>query len=196
MDNTFREGVLYPWLERGAEAREVLQPPVDRVVFANRMAIEGTAIVHASAVRAHGGVLLFCGRSGIGKSTMADIWQRSGHGTLLNDDRAIVFCSRGHAHAGAAPWHGKNPHVDPATGPLKAVFHLGQSGANRLEQLAPADAAARLLATAAIPFYYELGVAAATDAAAQACSLAPSFQLDFYPDEAVMNLVDGALGHC
>lgn len=194
MDETFARGVFYSLETPGTSGVECLYPPVDRVVFANRLSIEGTAVVHASAVRIHDGVCLFCGRSGIGKSTIAQLWQETGGGSLLNDDRAVVFCRGGDAWAGAAPWHGKNPVVDPVAGPLRAIFHLGQASTNQLRRLDPPVAAARLLATGVIPFYYEPSVAAATDAIAQVCSVAPSFELDFYPDADVLEFVAREVG--
>lgn len=189
MDETFSRGVIYPLETSGGSRVEFLYPPVDRVVFANRLSIEGTVLVHASAVRVSDGVYLFCGRSGIGKSTIADLWLQQAGCTLLNDDRAVVFCHEGNAWAGGAPWHGKNPAVDPTPGPLRGIFHLGQAPTNRLRRLDPSEAAARLLATGVIPFYYEPSVVAATDAIAQVCSAAPSFELAFYPDAAVLDFV-------
>jgi hypothetical protein len=106
----------------------------------------------------------------------------------------VVFSRGGNAWAGAAPWHGKNPAVDPAAGRLRAIFHLGHASTNRLRRLDPAAAAARLLATGVIPFYYEPSVAAATDAITQVCSSAPSFELDFYPDADVLDFVAREVG--
>jgi hypothetical protein len=194
MDETFSRGVFYPLASSSASCSECLYPPVDRVVFANRLSIEGTVLVHASAVRINGGVYLFCGRSGIGKSTIAQLWLEKSGCTLLNDDRAVVFSREGDAWAGAAPWHGKNPAVDPVAGPLRAIFHLGHSSTNRIRRLDPPEAVARLLATGVIPFYYEPSLAGATDAITQVCCEAPSFELDFYPDAEVLDFVSREVG--
>jgi len=194
MDETFSCGVFYPLVAPVGSCVECLYPPVDRVVFANRLSIEGTVLVHASAVRINEGVYLFCGRSGIGKSTIAQLWLEKSGCALLNDDRAVVFCKGRNAWAGAAPWHGKNPAVDPAAGPLRAIFHLGHASNNRLRRLDPSVAVARLLATGVIPFYYEPSVAAAMDAITEVCSAAPSFDLDFYPDADVLDFVAREVG--
>lgn len=194
MDETFSRGIIYPLENPVTNRVEFLYPPVDRVGFANRLSIEGTVLVHASAIRVNDGVYLFCGRSGIGKSTIADLWLKQAGCTLLNDDRAVIFCREGNAWASGAPWHGKNPAVDPTPGPLRAIFHLGQAPTNRLRRLDPSEASARLLATGVIPFYYESSVVAATDAIAQVCSAAPSFELDFYPDAAVLDFVGREVG--
>ena len=193
MNCNFSNGTLYSWINSGPSASEVLQPPVDRVVFVNRLSIMKTVLLHASAVQTDAGVLLFCGRSCIGKSTIADIWEKYGKGKLLNDDRAIAFCRGGNVLAGAAPWHGKNPAVDPAPAPLRAIFHLGQAAENQISKLDHTVAVAKLLATSAVPFYYEPSVTAATDAVVEICSKVPSFELDFYPDKAVLDIVENVL---
>ena len=193
MDCDFSNGTLYSWINSGPSASEILQPPVDRVVFVNRLSIMKTVLLHASAVQTDDGVLLFCGRSCIGKSTIADIWEKYGKGKLLNDDRAIAFCRGSDVLAGAAPWHGKNPAVDPVAAPLRAIFHLGQASENKIRRLDDTVAVAKLLATSAVPFYYEPSVEAATDAVVEICSKVPSFELDFYPDKAVLDTVKNVL---
>ena len=193
MDYDFSNGTLYSWIDSGPASSEILQPPVDRVVFVNRLSIMKTVLLHASAVETDAGVFLFCGRSCIGKSTIADIWGKYGKGKLLNDDRAIAFCRGSDVLAGAAPWHGKNPAVEPASAPLRAIFHLGQSPENQIRRLDDTVAVAKLLATSAVPFYYEPSVTAATDAVVEICTKVPSFELDFYPDKAVLDTVASEL---
>jgi len=53
--------------------------------FAILLQQRGNLVLHASAIEADGGAMLFCGRSGAGKSTMAALLCRRGY-ALLNDD--------------------------------------------------------------------------------------------------------------
>ncbi len=53
--------------------------------FAILLQQRGHVVLHASAIAVDGGAMLFCGRSGAGKSTMAALLCRRGY-ALLNDD--------------------------------------------------------------------------------------------------------------
>ncbi len=189
-DAAFADGRLYPWRDGGG----IPEAPVDRVLLVNRLALQGVAVLHASAVRIDGGVYLFCGRSGIGKSTMAQLWRAHARGVLLNDDRALVFLRGRDPLGGAAPWHGKEPAVDPVPGPLRGIFHLAQAPVNRLDPLGEGDAVARLLATGVVPLYHEAAVDRLAATFADLCGKVPSFDLAFRPDREVLRLVDTRLG--
>lgn len=58
-------------------------------VLPRYLAHEGRLLVHASAVTSSNGCVLFLGKSGWGKSTLAGLLDRLGHG-LLSDDCVIV----------------------------------------------------------------------------------------------------------
>jgi hypothetical protein len=194
MDIYFKNGQFYSWVTSGVGVEDIIHPPVDRVVFVNRLSLKENVVLHASAINTPTGILLFCGRSGIGKSTVADIWLQGGFGTLLNDDRAIIFADNNKILAGATPWHGKNPTVNPTPGPLRAIFHLGQALETSIQRLPYSLSVAKLLATSTVPFYYEPSVSAVTNAITNICAKIPSYELNVFPDkflpETVMNTLN------
>lgn len=196
MDKSFKSGQFFRWVTSGIGSEDIIQQPVDRVIFVNRLSLAGNVVLHASAVKTSDGVILFCGRSGIGKSTVADIWLQEEGGTLLNDDRAIVFIDGDDVLAGASPWHGKNPTVNPGFGPLLAIFHLGQASETSMQRLPAVLSSAKLLATSAVPFYYKPSVGAVTDAVTNICAMIPSYQLDVFPDKSLPRIVMNTLESC
>jgi len=63
---------------------------------------------HAIGVRnlGHQG-LLFAGKSGCGKTTMAKLWHKHSKAMVLNDDRIIVRKIKGKFFIYGSPWHGE-----------------------------------------------------------------------------------------
>lgn len=74
--------------------RNLLADQVEPRVLAH----EGVFVIHASAVEVDGAAILFTGTSGVGKSTLAASFDRSGI-ALLCDDAVIVECTDGRATA-------------------------------------------------------------------------------------------------
>ncbi len=62
-----------------------------RLVVQKMLRSEGFFVVHAGAVETHGGAVLICGSSGMGKSTLALAWASLGRARFMADDRCVVF---------------------------------------------------------------------------------------------------------
>jgi len=175
------EGVLYPkFLREGEPAPYTLFFPVDEQIFLHRMGWLGGALIHSCGVQYNESALIFCGRSGIGKSTTGRLWHEAGH-TLLNDDRMIVRIMDGTAVAGATPWHGTIPSVVSRTLPLAGVFHLVQATENRVERLSEKAGFLALMANAIAPFHDHHAMARIGDAVAEVAAQVPSWRLYFRP---------------
>jgi hypothetical protein len=91
------------------------------------------------------------------------------------------------------PWHGDGGFASPASARLGALFFLRHGRSTALAPLAPAEAAARLLARGFPPPWDQEGGARARDACADAAALAPAFELSFLPDRSAVGCVREAL---
>lgn len=144
------EGLREGWLHFDPSPRGphfALDYPLDELLFQHRLAREGAAEVHGCGVVWKGRTLLFCGRSGAGKSTTARLWKRHARGAqLLSDDRVVLRPVRGGVRASGTPWHGDGGFASPASARLGAVFFLRHGKTTRLTPLGTAEAAARLFA--------------------------------------------------
>jgi hypothetical protein len=193
LEPDFSRGVLFP--KRLAPERfspYTLFFPIDEQVFLNRMALLGGALIHCCGVVHQGRAILFCGRSGAGKSTTARLWREAG-ATVLNDDRIVI---RPHAlgvQAGATPWHGTLKDIHPAVLPLAAVFHLHQARENRAEPISSRQGTLRLMANAIAPFYREEPTQSILDTLALAGEQARHFNLYFRPDADAVATVRSAV---
>lgn len=172
-----RQGLPSPYL---------LNYPTDHVVIANRLLDFNAGILHASGIIHNGQGFVFCGRSGIGKTTLARLWKSAGS-KLLNDDRVIIRREGNSFYLYSSPWHGEENVVENLRTPLKGIFHLSQAPENKLTDLSGVTAAAQLLATAVAPFYSPGRMTQWLSLADRIVDSVPSYSLAFTPDERVID---------
>ena len=107
-------------------------------------------LLHASCVIHDGCAVLFCGPSGQGKSTQADLWQRHAGAEIVNGDRTLVFSRDGVWYAGGFPVCGSSEHCLDRTAPLKALVFLEKAPENQTQALSPLQAMKRFYSQAFI----------------------------------------------
>lgn len=184
----FSEARLRPVAGRlGAPSALALNYPSDQALLTNRLLRLGAVVLHACGVVVDGRGYVFCGRSGIGKTTMARLWRNRG-AILLNDDRIILRVVDGEVRLFSSPWHGEEREVKAGNVPLAAFFHLTQAPAHQLTPLSGALPGARLVATAIAPFYAADGIALLLEQADALTARVPSFDLAFARDPSVVDL--------
>lgn len=81
----------------------------------------GIAVLHASLIRYNGKAILFCGKSGVGKSTQAALWQQHRGAEVLNGDRAAVRQVDGVWQAFGLPFAGTSGIYRNDSAPLAAI---------------------------------------------------------------------------
>jgi hypothetical protein len=187
-DAAFTHARLRPVFGRlGAPSDAALNYPSDQVLLTNRLLRLGAVVLHACGVVMDGRGYVFCGRSGIGKTTMARMWRNRG-AILLNDDRIILRLVDGEVRLFSSPWHGEEREVKAGNVPLAGFFHLTQAPAHRLSPLTGALAGARLVATAIAPFYAADGIACLLEQAERLTAHAPSYDLAFAREPSVVDV--------
>ena len=192
IDEGLREGRLH--FDRSPRGPHyALDYPLDELLFQHRFAREGAVEVHGCGVVWRGRTLLFCGKSGAGKSTTARLWKRHARGAgLLSDDRMVLRPGKRGVRAFGTPWHGDGGFASPGSAPLGALFFLRHGQTTRLKPLSPAEAAARLFTRSFPPPWDAQGVARALDACADAAAAVPGFELAFRPDRSAVECVRAA----
>lgn len=177
----FSGGELLPIFGRhGAPSPHAFNYPCDQVAVLNRLQRFGVVVVHAGAVSFDGQGLLFCGRSGAGKTTLSRLCREAG-ATLLNDDRQFIWRDARGAWLAPTPWHGSEPEVNHHTVPLRAILHLRHAPGHVLTPRSGADAAARLLGNTVAPFYFADAMERVLAICDALTEKVPSYQFDFAP---------------
>ena len=184
----FYSGTL--WVPDAAGQPAKIRPlyhPQDRAIIIGRLCHMGGVMMHSSCVLTEGKVMLFSGMSGAGKTTMARLWREHG-ATILNDERNLLHPRDGLVRAGASPWHGEENQVNPATGPLAAIFFLKQAPLNQLRPMPLAESLGRMMTTAFVPVYIPEGPTRTLDACAAILEKVPAYELSFTPDARALDL--------
>jgi hypothetical protein len=99
-------------------------------------------MIHASGIEDVSGGRIFSGFSGVGKSTMAAIWQHSGC-KIINDDRLIIREENGHYVIHNTPMFYQDI---PKKTILKAVHLIHHSSENTIHQVSGALAVSKVMA--------------------------------------------------
>lgn len=195
IDRALARGTLYyPPPRRGRPPLHALDFPLDELLFQHRLAREGGMEVHACGVVVDGRAVLFCGRSGAGKTTMARIWRRSRpRDLILSDDRVILRERWGRLLAYGTPWHGEGGFASPQGRPLGAVFFLRHGRGSRLIPLPASLGASRLFARSFPPPWDAMAVGNVLSTCARAVRLAVFSELSFRPDRSAIAPVLAAL---
>ena len=191
LDGKITRGELFfPPPKKSPAPRSALQFPLDEMLFQQRWAHDGLLEVHSCGVRDRGGVLLFTGQSGAGKSTTARLWNRwAPSRTILSDDR-VLLDPRGSSpvRAFGTPWHGMGRFGSPASGPLRALFFLEQARVSEAVRIHPAEAAARLFARTFPPIWDRDLTARVVKACGDVTERVPAFVFRFRKDETALRV--------
>ncbi len=111
---------------------------------------QGGILIHGSAVNFKNHTFLFTGVSGIGKSTMARLWQECG-ADVINDDRLILKTENREVIVSNNPMSYYSQ--DPKEGKLSGIFLLKQEKHNYIKKLGGVKAFTRVLANCIQQFY-------------------------------------------
>jgi hypothetical protein len=196
IDRLRRRGTLYLPAASARRGRGfALSYPLDELLFQHHIARAGGLVVHASGVAWGGRTVLFCGRSGAGKTTTARLFRRHHPDAVILSDDRIVLRRRGSGwQAFGTPWHGSGRFASPASCRLAAVVFLEQGKASRVRPLPVAQVAARLFAQSFPPVWEDEGTTRALESAVSVAQAVPGYVLRFRPDRSAVRAALGILG--
>ena len=110
-------------------------------------------MVHAAGIAYQGKGYLFLGRSGAGKTTIANLWHQQPDALVLNDDKVIIRIEKDGYRIYGTPWHGEGGLASPQDVPLKHIFLLEQAKSNHLSTLSTTESILKLMNTSFLPLW-------------------------------------------
>ena len=97
-----------------------------------RMLHLGGIVAHGSVVVHNGIAIMFCGASGAGKSTQANLWCEYVGSWVLNYDKPILQVDGGRVLVSGSPWSGKEDCFINLAFPLAAIVFVNQACNNSI----------------------------------------------------------------
>lgn len=149
---------------------------------------QNAILLHSSVVETHGKVLLFCGESGAGKSTQANLWKQYQNAEILNGDRCVISCKNGIFYGGGSPWSGTSGIYRREQYPIGGIVLLKKASVNSLTYVG-AKAFQPLLSQTTLNTWDKDFMNKSADFIVHLCSSVPVFELSCRPQKEATNLV-------
>lgn len=111
--------------------------------------MESGFILHSSVVIHQGKAILFCGASGTGKSTQADLWHTHLGAKIVNGDRCAVMCREDAIYGCGSPFSGSSEIYTADEAPVAAIIFVEKGSQNRLSPTPATQAFTTLYAQSA-----------------------------------------------
>ncbi len=143
-------------------------------------------LIHASGINDNGNGYLFTGVSGIGKSTMAQIWLKSG-AQIVNDDRLMIYKENEAYLFSNTPMPHYNDFAKQV--PLKAIFLLTQSKDNYCNKITGTQALSKVMANFIQQLFDKDMVEKHIEKAIELVTQVRVYELGFKPDDDIVTLV-------
>ena len=158
----------------------------------SHMAVRGrVAFVHASLVEAPGfGGVMFVGRSGIGKTTQARLWEQYRDAVIINGDKVFLTVGEQDAEvvAHGSPWCGSSPYKLNRSVPLRGIVVLDQAPENTIRRLSDPEVMMQYVPHIFLPMWDERLTDRVMDAVGAMLPLVPVFRLSCRPDEEAVDM--------
>ena len=151
-------------------------------------------IVHGSATSLRGQGLAFVGPSQAGKTTIVRRCRDHAAGTVLNDDRILIWRSQQGFQVSGTPWPGELREVSPVTVPLVRLCILRKAQTNRFVSLPPVQRLTRLIPEAFLPIWTREGMEGLMETATRLAEEVPAGELQFVNDPSVAGFLQELTG--
>ncbi len=105
----------------------------------------GCYMMHSSAVGIEDGCILFCGQSGAGKSTQANLWKKYAQARIISyDQNCLYFTDSDEVMTRTTPWGGEEDYYWDVSCPVRYIVLLEKASSDVVKRLSVAEAFARI----------------------------------------------------
>lgn len=146
-------------------------------------------ILHSSYIVTRDGEgLLFCGPSGVGKSTQAELWRKYAEAEVINGDRALINTQNGTVYG--ILYSGTSKICKNASAPLRAIVLPVQANENRVYKLRPQEKFMRIMNQCAYYTWAQDSAERMTYLVAQLVGIAEIYGMDCRKDEDAVHTLE------
>ncbi len=139
--------------------------PIDELFFLYTFSQNQSLLIHGCALAIDDRAYLFCGVSGAGKTTLAQLLEKDHKVNVLCDERNVITKdSHGNLFLSSTPWYGSGSYCKAATLPLGGIVVLDPSHKDlSLKPLAPSLALEEMLKVTFLPQFSPSGMENSVD---------------------------------
>ena len=146
--------------------------------------------IHSSMIDYRGKGLLFLGPSGIGKTTMAELWNQYRDALIINGDMNFVQDTGDEFIGWGTPWHGSSPYCENASVPIQALIILRQASENYIRELSGFEKVQLVSNNIIYPTWLENGMELCLETLDHLLTKLPVYELSCRPDEDAVKLTE------
>lgn len=150
---------------------------------------KGAVILHASYIDWNGKAILFAGRSGVGKSTQADLWAEHERAEIINGDRTLLRKRDGRWHAYGYPCCGSSKICVNRTLPLAAIVLLQHGDKNEIMDISIAQKYQALVAGSEMYLWDEKELETVSQIAGEILTDIPVIKYSCRPDKEAVSVL-------
>lgn len=143
-------------------------------------------MLHCSYIINNGKAILFCGKSGIGKSTQAKLWQQFNNAEIINGDKAIVFSENGKLYASSLPISGTSNICSNKTAEVEAIIILSQNTQNEVKEISASEKVTFLASNSILDIWRDGELLDVIELCSEFSMLAPVINYGCLPDKSAV----------
>ncbi len=173
------------WIENDNGAiiiKDIINYPLDELLFMYAASGRDGLLVHSAGCAIGEDGIVFCGKSGAGKSTISKQLIKNNNIKLLSDDRIIIYKHQETLFMAGTPWPGEAGIAANKSVPLKSLQFLHKSSDNRIERISVNEALKQLLPVASILWHEKDMLPQTLDFCEYICQTVPVYNFYFTLD--------------
>lgn len=165
--------------------------------FYSRLAYFRTLFMHGALIDVPGyGGIMFIGRSGVGKTTQAVLWNKHRGADIINGDKVFLGLRDecpGELLAYGSPWTGSSPYCLNRRVPLRAIIHLTRSDEKGIRLMSELEGLSVFMTATFLPNWDIRLTERVMDSVNDMLPLVPIYEMSCEPDETAVSMVEKVL---
>ncbi len=143
-------------------------------------------MIHCSYIISNGKAILFCGKSGVGKSTQAKLWQEYADAKIINGDKAVIYSENGRLYVSSLPMSGTSNICLNETAEVGAIVMLNQGMENAAESTGAVEKVSMLAQNCYFDFWRDGEAVNVVDLCLRFSNLTQIVRFECLPDKSAV----------